>query len=87
MAKKKLKKQYGLYITEEAAEAIIALAKELGIKGERGSSFSATIDWIGRTASGAMAETVAALNIASGCAAGENWDELIEAIEPKNQEA
>lgn len=70
-------------LTDKQVTALDALAKKLDISGQRGATFQPFVQWLADTADYALAETAAALEIAAGCAAGENWYELIEVIEPK----
>lgn len=76
------KKHFGLYLSVEAAAALVELTTALNIRNQRGHGISALCEWLGATADGAFAETVAALDIASGCAAGGDWYELVAAIHP-----
>jgi hypothetical protein len=69
-------------LTDEQIAALDALAKKLDISGQRGARFQPFIQWLADTSSYALAETAAALEIAAGCAAGEDWNELKETIEP-----
>lgn len=69
-------------LTDEQIAALDALAQKLDISGQRGATFQPFIQWLANTANFALAETAAALEIAAGCAAGEDWHGLIEAIEP-----
>lgn len=69
-------------LTDEQLSALDALAKKLNISGQRGATFQPFIQWFADTADYALAETAAALEIAAGCAAGGDWHELIEAVEP-----
>ena len=69
-------------LTDNQLSALDALAKKLDISGQRGATFQPFIQWLADTADYALAETAAALEIAAGCAAGEDWHELIESIEP-----
>jgi hypothetical protein len=72
-----------LRLTDRQVEVLESLFAALDISGQRGARFNAGIAWLAETADGGMAETVAALEIAAGCAAGEDWDELIEIIRPE----
>lgn len=69
-------------LTDEQLSALDALAKKLNISGQRGATFQPFVQWLADTADYALAETAAALEIAAGCVGGEDWHELIEAIEP-----
>ena len=69
-------------LTDEQLAALDALAKKLDISGQRGATFQPFVQWLANTSSYALVETAAALEIAAGCAAGEDWYELIEAVEP-----
>ncbi|MCA9326754.1 hypothetical protein KC976_04115 [Candidatus Saccharibacteria bacterium] len=69
-------------LTDEQLSTLDALAKKLNISGQRGATFQPFIQWIADTSSYALVETAAALEIASGCAAGEDWYDLIKATEP-----
>jgi hypothetical protein len=75
-----------LRLTDEELATLEMLADALSISGQREAKFQPLIRHLAATAAGAMAETVAALEIASGCAAGGDWDELIEAIRPQSAE-
>ena len=70
-------------LTDQDVEALETFFELLGISGQRGKRLNAGIRHLAETASAAMAETVAAYEIAAGCANGEDWDELIEIIHPK----
>ncbi len=70
-------------LTDEQLAALDALAKKLDISGQRGATFQPFVQWLADTADYALAETAAALEIAAGCAAGGDWDELVESIEPE----
>lgn len=70
-------------LTDEQIAALDALAKKLDISGQRGATFQPFIQWLADTSSYALAETAAALEIAAGCAAGSDWQDLAETIEPK----
>ncbi len=70
-------------LTDEQIAALDALAKKLDISGQRGATFQPFIQWLADTADYALAETAAALEIAAGCAAGNDWQDLIESIEPE----
>lgn len=69
-------------LTDKQLSALDALAKKLDISGQRGATFQPFTQWLADTSSYALEETAAALEIAAGCAAGEDWHELIKAIEP-----
>ncbi|MCB0043826.1 MAG: hypothetical protein KDD92_00165 [Caldilineaceae bacterium] len=69
-------------LTDEQIAALDSLAEKLNISGQRGARFQPFIQWIADTSSYALAETAAALEVAAGCAAGEDWHELIESVEP-----
>lgn len=84
---KTAKRQYNIWISKESAEALNELFERLDIQGQRGSRFSPGLEWLGQTVAGAFAESVAAIEIAAGCASGEEWHELIEVIEPKWSES
>ena len=73
-------------ITPNQRRTLDALAQALEISGQRGATLQPLIHELERIASGALAETAAALEIAAGCAAGEDWDELVEAIRPSRKE-
>ncbi|HKI69212.1 MAG TPA: hypothetical protein VKA67_06465 [Verrucomicrobiae bacterium] len=76
--------QQTLYISDESAATLKKLAAALGTANQRGEhSIGALNEWIARTAAGGFAEMVAALEIAAGCAGGEDWYELIETIRPE----
>lgn len=71
-------------LTDEEVEALETLFQRLDIEpGQRGTYFNAGIRWLAETASAAMAETVASLEIAAGCASGGDWDELTVFTNPK----
>ena len=70
-------------LTDNQVDALDALAAELKISGQRGATLNPLISWLADTAKFALAETVAALEIASGCAAGGDWNELAEVIHPE----
>ena len=69
-------------LTDEQLAALDALAKKLGISGQRGATFQPFIQWLADTADYALAETAAALEIAAGCAAGGDWLDLAETVSP-----
>ena len=73
-------------LTDKQIAVFDTLAKELNISGQRGATFQPFIKWLADTADFAQAEMVAALEIAAGCAAGEDWHELIEIIKPKGNQ-
>ena len=75
-----------LRLTDEELATLEMLADALNISGQRETKFQPLIRHLAATAAGAMAETVAAYEIAAGCAAGGDWDELIEAIRPQSAE-
>jgi len=77
---KEMRKQ--IRISPKQLDSLESLAAELGISGQRGAWFQPFILHIATIAEFAQAETVAALKIATGCAAGEDWHDLIDAIEP-----
>ena len=79
MANTKLR---AIRLTDEQLSALDALAKKLDISGQRGATFQPFVQWLANTSSYALVETAAALEIAAGCSAGEDWYELIEAVEP-----
>lgn len=70
-------------LSEKDVEALEMLFERLDISGQRGARLNAGIRHLAETASAAMAETVAAYEIAAGCASGEEWDELIEIVRPE----
>ncbi len=70
-------KTRAIRLTDEQVSSLESLAAALNIIGKGGARLNPVIAWIADTAAGAMAETTAALNIAAGCAAGEDWHELI----------
>jgi hypothetical protein len=70
-------------LTDSQVEALSLLAKGLGSVGERGATLNPVIADIADIATGALAETIAALRIARACAAGSDWHELIETVEPE----
>ena len=72
-----------LRLTDEQVAALEMLGEALGIVGQRGATFNPVIAAIADIANGAMTETVAALRIARQCAAGNEWDEMVEAIHPE----
>lgn len=73
-------KTRAIRLTDEQVSSLEALAAALNISGKGGARLNPVIAWIADTAAEAMAETTAALNIAAGCAAGEDWHELIRDI-------
>lgn len=79
-------KTRAIRLTDDQVAALEALAVELNVSGKGGARLNPLIAWLAETAAGAMSETAAALEIASGCAAGEDWDELIETIRPRQAE-
>lgn len=70
-------------LTDKEIEALETLFQCLSISGQRGKRLNAGLRWLAETASAAMAETVTSLELAAGCASGEEWDELIEIIRPE----
>ncbi len=70
-------KTRAIRLTDPQVETLEALAVAMDISGKGGARLNPLIAWLAETAAGAMAETTAALNIAAGCAAGEDWHELI----------
>lgn len=70
-------------LSQENVEALEMLFERLDISGQRGTRLNAGLRWLAETASAAMAETVTSLELAAGCASGEEWDELIEIIRPE----
>ena len=73
-------------LTDDEVKSLGTLAVALNISGKGGARLNALFRHLAHTAAGAMAETVASYEIASGCAAGGDWDELIQAIRPKYTE-
>ena len=71
-----------LRLTDKEVHAIEALAAALNISGQRGATFQPFIQWLAETASAALPETAAALEIAAGCAAGGEWEDLAIMVEP-----
>ena len=71
-------------LTDAEVESLEELFKRLGFQGKQhGTYLNAGLRHLAATAAGAMAETVAAYEIAAGCAAGGDWDELVEAAQPR----
>ena len=71
-----------LRISQKQLDPLKSLAAKLNISGQRGAWFQPLILHLAEIAEFAQAETVAALEIATGCAAGEDWHDLICIIEP-----
>jgi hypothetical protein len=73
-------------LTDTEVEALEELFKRLGFQGKQpGTYLNAGLRHLAATAAGAMAETVAAYEIAAGCAAGGDWYGLIEAVRPQTE--
>ncbi len=72
-------------LTDQQVSALDALAQKLKVSGQRGATLNPLIAWLADTAAGALNETAAALNIASGCASGNDWNLLVEVIRPENE--
>lgn len=70
-------------LSQKDVEALEMLFQRLNISGQRGTRLNAGIRHLAETASAAMAETVAAYEIAAGATGGEEWDELIDIIRPE----
>lgn len=70
-------------LSDEQVAALNALANALKISGQRGARLQPFIQWLADVAAGALPETIAALEIAAGCATGEDWHELIEIVTPE----
>ena len=70
-------------LSQEDFEAFEMFFTLLKISGQRGKVFNAGLRHMAETIRAAMAESVAAYEIAAACASGEEWDELIEIIHPK----
>lgn len=70
-------------LTDHQIAALDALAVKLNISGQRGATLNPLIAWLADTASGALPETAAALEIAASCASGGDWYQLIDMIKPK----
>lgn len=79
-------KTHTLRLTDDELDALETLAEALNISGQRGKRFQPLIRHLAATASGALAETATALEIATGCAAGEDWSELVDAVRPQHDE-
>jgi translation initiation factor IF-2 len=75
--------QRKIRLTDDQVAALEALGAALGSVGQRGATLNPIIAEVADIAIGAMAETVAALRIARQCAAGGDWDELVEVISPE----
>lgn len=73
-----------LRLSGEQVSSLEALAVALNVSGKGGARLNPLIAWLAETAAGAMNETAAALEIAAGCAAGKDWDELIEITKAAN---
>ena len=69
-------------IDEKQLDSLKSLAAELNISGQREAWFQPLILHLATIVAFAQAETIAALEIATGCAAGEDWHDLIDIIEP-----
>lgn len=82
----KYTKTRAIRLTDAQVAALESLAAALEISGKGGARLNPLIARLAETAAGAMAETAAALEIAAGCAAGEDWDELIKAVRPRYDE-
>lgn len=72
-------------LDDNQLDALDALARKLKISGQRGATFAPLVAWLADIAAGALNETAAALEIAAGCAKGEDWDLLVEMIRPENE--
>ena len=72
-----------LRISQEQLDALEKLAAELNISGQRGTWFQALILHMADTTAAALPEMIAALEIVSACAAGGDWDELVQVIRPE----
>lgn len=79
-------KTRAIRLTDAQVESLEDLATALDISGKGGARLNPLIAWLAETAAGAMSETAAALEIAAGCAACEDWDELIEITKPVSKE-
>lgn len=77
----KMRKQ--LRISQEQSDALEKLVADLNISGQRGAWFQPLILWLADTTEAAFPEMVAALEIVSQCAAGGDWDELIQVVRPQ----
>ena len=73
-------------LTDDEIRALELFAEKLDIYGQRDRRLNALIKHLAATVSAAMPESIAAYEIATGCAAGEDWHDLIEAITPKHTE-
>jgi hypothetical protein len=70
-------KQHNIWISQEAADALLELSAALNIKNQRGEpSLSALIEWLGQTAIATPDELVKLLDAAGWIASGGEWDEL-----------
>lgn len=76
-----MKKQ--IRITARQLESLQLLAAVLNISGQRGTWFQALILHMADTAAAAFPEMVAAQEIVSQCAAGGDWNELVQVIRPE----
>ena len=72
-----------LRISQEQSDALEKLAAVLNISGQRGTWFQALILHMADTAAAAFPEMVAAQEIVSQCAAGGDWNELVQVIRPE----
>ena len=72
-------------LTDSQIAALESLARKLNISGQRNATFAPLLSWLADTADGALNETAAALEIAAGCAAGGEWDLLVEVIRPERE--
>jgi hypothetical protein len=76
-------KTRAIRLTDKQVASLEALAAALDISGKGGARLNPLLAWLAETASGALAETAASLEIAAGCAAGGEWEDLVEVLEPK----
>lgn len=70
-------KTRAIRLTDTQVSNLEALAAALNISGKGGARLNPLLAWLADTAAGAMAETAAALEIAAGCAAGGEWEDIV----------
>ncbi len=67
-------KTRAIRLTDAQVASLEALATELHISGKGGARLNPLIAWLAETAAGAMAETVAALEVAAWASEGGDSD-------------